>query len=161
LAEAQEAPKNAASRQPKATSALLVATQKIRLYTPRMKSKAAHKEPVMPVKIDDFSAYTDFAKRAFAPATRLNETVVGNLESLVRFQYDLAGDLMQLAIDQMQATVKAKDIGTLVARQSEIASKFVEKTAQRQQSFARIATEAQASVARLVEEATAASRKAA
>jgi phasin family protein len=115
----------------------------------------------MAVKFDDFSAYTDFAKRSFAPATRLNETVAGNLESLARFQYDLAGDFMQLAIDQMQATVKARDLGTLVARQSEIASKFVERTTQRQQAFARIATEAQASVARLVEEATTAARKAA
>ena len=113
----------------------------------------------MAVKLDDFSAYTDFAKRAFAPATRLNATVLGNLESLARFQYDLAGDFMQFALDQMQATVKAKDLGTLVARQSEIASKFVEKSAERQQAFARIATEAQASVARLVEEATTAARK--
>jgi phasin family protein len=126
-----------------------------------MNRKTTRKDTDMAIKLDDFSAYTEFAKRAFAPATRLNETVVGNFESLARFQYELAGDFLQLAIDQMQATVKAKDIGTLVARQSEIASKFVEKTAQRQQSFARIATEAQASVARLVEEATAASRKAA
>jgi phasin family protein len=124
-----------------------------------MTRKTAHEETAMAVKLDDFSAYTDFARRAFAPATRLNATVVGNLESLARFQYDLAGDFMQFALDQMQATVKAKDLGTLVARQSEIASKFVEKSAERQQAFARIATEAQASVARLVEEATTAARK--
>jgi phasin family protein len=113
----------------------------------------------MAVKFDDFSAYTDFAKRAFAPATRLNETVVGNFESLARFQYELAGDFMQLAIEQMQATVKAKDLGTLVARQSEIASKFVEKQTQRQQAFAKMATDAQARMSRLVEEAATATRK--
>lgn len=115
----------------------------------------------MAIKLDDFSAYTDFAKRAFAPATRLNEAAVGNFESFAKFQYDLAGDYMQLAIEQLQATVKAKDLGTLVARQSEIASKFVEKQGQRQQAFARIATDAQARVAKLVEEATTAGRKAA
>jgi phasin family protein len=115
----------------------------------------------MAVKFDDFSAYTDFAKRAFAPATRLNETVVGNFESFARFQYELAGDYMQLAIEQMQATVKAKDLGTLVARQSEIASKFVEKQAHRQQAFAKMATDAQARLSKLVEEAATATRKAA
>jgi len=115
----------------------------------------------MAAKFDDFSSYTDFAKRAFAPANKLNETVAGNVERLVRFQYELAGDLMQLAIDQMQATVKSRDIGTLVARQSEIASKFVDKATQRQQAFAKIANDAQASLARLVEEATAMGRKAA
>jgi phasin family protein len=126
-----------------------------------MTRKTTRKDVPMATKFDDFSAYTDFAKRAFAPATRLNETVVGNFESLARFQYDLVGDFMQLAIEQMQATVKAKDLGTLVARQSEIATKFVEKQTQRQQAFAKMATDAQARVAKLVEEATAASRKAA
>jgi len=115
----------------------------------------------MAIKVDDFSAYNDFARRAFAPATRLNETVVGNFESLARFQYELAGDFMQLAIEQLQATVKAKDLGTLVARQSEIATKFVEKQTQRQQAFAKMATDAQTRVARLVEEVAAASHKAA
>jgi phasin family protein len=124
-----------------------------------MTRKTPRKESTMAVKFDDFSAYTDFAKRAFAPATRLNETVVGNFESLARFQYELAGDFMQLAIEQMQATVKAKDLGTLVARQSEIASKFVEKQTQRQQAFAKMATDAQARMSRLVEEASTATRK--
>jgi len=124
-----------------------------------MNRKTPRKESTMAVKFDDFSAYTDFAKRAFAPATRLNETVAGNFESLARFQYELAGDFMQLAIEQMQATVKAKDLGTLVARQSEIASKFVEKQTQRQQAFAKMATDAQARMSRLVEEAATAARK--
>ena len=126
-----------------------------------MNRKTTRKETHMAIKLDDFSAYTDFAKRAFAPATRLNETVAGNFESLARFQYELAGDFLQLAIDQMQATVKAKDLGALVARQSEIASKFVEKQSQRQQAFAKMATDAQARLAKLVDEAATASRKAA
>jgi len=126
-----------------------------------MTRKTTQQEPTMAAKFDDFSAYTDFARRAFAPATRLNEAVVGNLEAFARFQYELAGDYLQLAIDQLQATVKAKDLGTLVARQSEIASKFVEKQEKHQQALSRIATDAQARVARLVEEATTAGRRAA
>ena len=99
--------------------------------------------------------YTDFAKRAFAPATRLNEVMVGNVERVARFQYELAGDLMQLALDQMNATVKARDLTTLLAQQREIATKFAEKGNQRQQALAEIASESQASFARWIEDATA------
>ena len=33
--------------------------------------------------------YTDFARRAFTPATRLNEVMVGNIERIARFQYEV------------------------------------------------------------------------
>ncbi len=99
--------------------------------------------------------YTDFAQRAFAPAVRLNEVVVGNVERLARFQYELTGDLMQLALDQMNATVRAKDLTTLLAQQREIATKFAEKGTQRQQALAEMASESQASLARWIEDATA------
>ena len=36
--------------------------------------------------------YTDLAKRAFAPATRFNETMVAGVERIARFQYELAGE---------------------------------------------------------------------
>jgi len=99
--------------------------------------------------------YTDFAQRAFAPATRLNEVVVGTVERVARFQYELAGDLMQLALDQMNATVRAKDLTTLLAQQREIATKFAEKGTQRQQALAEMASESQASFAKWIEDATA------
>jgi phasin family protein len=126
-----------------------------------MSRKPALKEHQMAVKLEDFSAYTGFAKRAMAPAAKFNEAVAGNFERLARFQHDLAGDWLQLAIDQMQASAKARDIGSLVSRQAEIASKFVDKATQRQQAFAKLATEAQASVAHWIDEATTAAHKAA
>jgi phasin family protein len=99
--------------------------------------------------------YTDFSKRAFAPAIRLNEVMVGNIERVARFQYEVAGDLMQFALDQMHATVKAKDLPTLLSKQREIATKFAEKTTSRQQALAEMATESQAGLAKWVEDATA------
>ncbi len=98
--------------------------------------------------------YTDFAKRAFAPATRFNEVMVGNIERVARFQYELTGDLMQFALDQMNATVKAKDLPTLMAKQREIATKFAEKATARQQALAEMATESQAGLAKWIEDAT-------
>jgi phasin family protein len=98
--------------------------------------------------------YTDFARRAFAPATRFNETLVGNIERVARFQYEVTGDLMQLALDQLNASAKAKDLPTLLARQREIATKFGEQAALRQQALAEMATESQASLAKWMEDAS-------
>lgn len=98
--------------------------------------------------------YTDFAKRAFAPATRFNEVMVGNIERIARFQYELAGDLMQFSLDQLNATAKAKDLPTLLSKQREIATKFAEKATTRQQSLAEMATESQAGLAKWIEDAT-------
>jgi phasin family protein len=97
--------------------------------------------------------YTDFAKRAFAPAARFNETLVGNIERVARFQYEVTGDLMQFALDQMHASVKAKDLPTLLAKQREIATKFAEKATVRQQALAEMAAESQASLAKWIEDA--------
>ena len=99
--------------------------------------------------------YTDFAKRAFAPATRLNEVMVGNFARIACFQYEVTGDLLQFALDQMQATVKAGDLPTLLAKQREIATKFGEKATVRQQALAGMASDSQAGFAKWVEDATA------
>jgi phasin family protein len=99
--------------------------------------------------------YTDYAKRAFAPASKMNEVMVGNIERVARFQYEVSGDLLQLALDQLNATVKAKDLPTLIARQREIATKFAEKATVRQQSLAEMASESQAGLAKWIEDATA------
>ncbi|HET7203502.1 MAG TPA: phasin family protein [Steroidobacteraceae bacterium] len=99
--------------------------------------------------------YTDFAKRAFAPATRFNETMVANVERIARFQYELTGDLLQFGLDQLHATVKAKDLPTLLAKQREIATKFAEKAQGRQQALAEIAAESQSDVAKWLEDAAA------
>jgi phasin family protein len=98
----------------------------------------------------------DFAKRAFAPAIRFNEMFVGNVERVAKFQYELAGDLMELALEQMHATVKAKDLTTLMSQQREIATKFAEKSTKRQQAMAKLAADSQAGIASWFEEASAA-----
>jgi len=98
--------------------------------------------------------YTDFAKQAFAPTTRFNEVMVANIERVARFQYDLVGDLMQFSLDQLNATVKAKDLPTLLSKQREIATKFAEKATTRQQVLAEMATESQAGFAKWIEDAT-------
>ncbi len=99
--------------------------------------------------------YAEFARRAFAPASRLGEVMIGNVERVAHFQYELTGDLLQFGLDQLNATVKAKDLPTLFARQREITTKFAEKSTARQQAFADLATESQAGLVRWIEDTTA------
>jgi phasin family protein len=99
--------------------------------------------------------FTDFAKRAFTPATRLNEAMVANVERVAKFQYELSGDLLQFGLDQLHATVKAKDLPTLIAKQRELATKFVEKAQARQKDLAEIASESQAGLAKWFDDASA------
>lgn len=113
--------------------------------------QTASKDAPMSTKTD----YTDFAKRAFTPATRFNEVLAGNIERVARFQYELAGDLMQFSLDQLNATVRAKDLPTLLSKQREIATKFAEKATTRQQALAAMATDSQAGFAKWIEDATA------
>jgi phasin family protein len=107
-------------------------------------------------KHEDFSAHLEFAQRAAAPIGRMNELAVRNVERMARLQYDMAGDWLQFGLAQMHATVEARDVGSLLSRQAEIASQFVDKLARRQQDLARLSTEAQADAARWFDESSAA-----
>jgi phasin family protein len=109
----------------------------------------------MPAKTSKTADFADYAKRAFAPAARLNETVVDNVERIARFQYELTGDLLQLSLDQLKAAAKAKDLTTLISKQRELGTKFVEKAQARQKDLAEIASESQAGFVKWVEDATA------
>ena len=108
----------------------------------------------MPAKTSSTANLGDFAKRAFSPATRLNETAVANVERIARFQYDLTGDLLQFSREQLHATAKAKDLTTLISKQRELATKFVEKAQARQKDLAEIANDSQADFAKWIEDAT-------
>jgi phasin family protein len=107
-------------------------------------------------KHEDFGGYLEFAQRAAAPLGRMNELAVRNVERMARLQYDMAGDWLQFGLAQMHATVEARDLGSLLSRQAEIASQFVEKISRRQQDLARLSTEAQADAARWIDETSAA-----
>lgn len=100
----------------------------------------------------DFAGY---APRVFEPATRLNAVVLGHVERVARFQYECAGDLLQLGLDQLQATTGARDLPTLLAHQREIATRFAARAQDRQKAFGALAAESQASFTGWIEETTA------
>lgn len=97
---------------------------------------------------------TDFVRRAFAPAARLNEVAAGNVERIVKFQYEWTGDLLQFGIDQMNAAVKARDLASLLAQQHEISTRFIARAQTHQATLTDIAAAAQAGFLEWAEEAT-------
>jgi len=115
----------------------------------------------MATKQQDSFTYLDFAKRAFAPTVRFNELVVRNFEQTTRFQYEIAGDLIQATLEQLNVAASTKDLGTLASRQAEIVSRLTDKASKRSHEFVKLATEAQAQFANLIEEAAQVARKAA
>ena len=112
-------------------------------------------------KQQDSHTYLDFAKRAFAPTIRFNELVVRNLEQATRFQYEVAGDLIQATLEQLNAAASTKDLGTCASRQAEIMSRLTDKASKRSHEFVKLATETQAQFANWAEETTQVARKAA
>jgi len=118
-------------------------------------------ETQMPNRSKDTHAYFDFAKRAFAPASRFNALVTRNVEQGARLQYALLGDWMQLTLDQLNAVSQAEDLGTLASRQAQIANRYAELSSRRTQEMLKAATDVQAEFAKWVEESIDESRKAA
>lgn len=97
----------------------------------------------------DFNAFLDVSRKAMAPAVRFNELAMQGLERVARQQYAFAGEVLEIAIKQMQLPTQAKDYNELTAKQVELTTQLVEKTTQRSQDLVKLATEQQAEMTKL------------
>lgn len=102
----------------------------------------------------DFQSFIDASKRAMAPLAEWNALSARTLERTARYQYGLAGDLLELGLAQLQATAAAKDLGALLNQQAALANAFAEKSASRSQEAMQLATEAQGEFSAWVSTAT-------
>jgi phasin family protein len=102
----------------------------------------------------DFQHLLDAGQRAIAPLAELNALTARTLERTARYQYGVAGDLLELGVVQLQTTAAAKDLGTLLNQQAALANAFVEKSSARSREAVRLATEAQAEFSAWVGNAT-------
>jgi phasin family protein len=130
---------------------------------PGIRSGAVRTQEIstMATKQQDAIAFLEFAKRAYAPTARFNELVVRNFEQAARFQYEVAGDVIQATIDQLNAAASTQDFGTLASRQAEIVNGMADKASKRSHELVKLATETQAQFASWVEDAVQVARKAA
>ena len=109
----------------------------------------------------DYTAYSDFSKRAFAPMLRIQEAAAKAIEQVSKYQYELAGDYLHYGIDQLHVVTKAKDPADMFSKSADLTSSFIDKLTKRTQEFTKLATETQTSFVSVVEETTVKGKKAA
>ena len=103
----------------------------------------------------DFNAFLESSKKAFEPALKFNALAVQGFERVARQQYAFAGELLEIAIKQMQLPSQVKDVNELTAKQIELTTQLVEKTTQRSQDMIKLATEQQAEMTKWYDKAAA------
>ena len=103
----------------------------------------------------DFNALVEASRKAFEPATQLNALYAQGFERLARQQYAFTGELLDIAIQQLQMPVQVKDYNELAARQVELTTAMVEKATQRSQDIVKLATEQQAELTKWFDKAAA------
>lgn len=102
----------------------------------------------------DFQHFLEAGQRAIAPLAELNALTARTLERTARYQYGVAGDLLELGVAQLQATAAAKDLGMLLNQQAALANAFAEKSSTRSKEALQLATEAQGEFSAWVGNAT-------
>jgi phasin family protein len=107
----------------------------------------------------DYTAYTDFSKRAFAPMLKLQEATAKSIEQLAKYQYEVAGDYLHFGIEQLHAATQAKDPAELFSKQIELSSALLDRFTKRSQEFTKLVTDTQTGLASVAEEAVAAAPK--
>ena len=101
----------------------------------------------------EMNSFIENTRKMTAPFTRATEVSARTFEKLARYQYEVAGDWLNLSIAQLHAATQSKDVPELMKKQAELANQYFEKQTQRSQDFLKIATEAQADVTQLVDTA--------
>lgn len=101
----------------------------------------------------EMNSFIENTRKMTAPFTRATEVSARTFEKLARYQYEVAGDWLNLSIAQLHAATQSKDVPELMKKQAELANQYFEKQTQRSQDFLKIATEAQTDVTQLIDTA--------
>jgi phasin family protein len=94
----------------------------------------------------EINAFIENARKLAEPVARLQELTARTFERFARYQYEVAGDYLNLGIATLHAATQSKGLPELMKKQSELANAAFEKQTQRSQDLLRIAGEAQADV---------------
>jgi len=94
----------------------------------------------------EINAFIENSRKLAEPVARLQALSARTFERFARYQYEVAGDFLNLGVAALHAATQAKDLPELLKKQTEFANAYVEKTTQRSQDFMKLAGEAQADV---------------
>lgn len=103
----------------------------------------------------EINSFLEQSRKFSAPFFKAHELSTKTFERVARYNYELAGDMLNFGIAQMQAASQAKDVATLLQKQAELANSYFEKQTQRSQDLLKIASESQAQFTSFVDSTTA------
>jgi hypothetical protein len=108
----------------------------------------------------DWNVWLDTYKDTYASFSKAQHEGLRALERFARFQYAVAGDVLEAGLAQAKATLGARAaIGTqavaeLLEKQAELSTQLSEKIRERAQEFSALAAEVQESVGSFAAAAT-------
>jgi hypothetical protein len=107
----------------------------------------------------DLNAWLETYKDAFNAFSKVQQDAFKTLERVARFQYAVAGDMLEASLAQAKATLSTRAAGgteaiaELFQKQAEVGTHFTEKLKARAQEFSALASEVQESVGKFATEA--------
>jgi len=108
----------------------------------------------MAVDFKDFGSFFEAGKDAWAPVVRFNQKAVTQVERLARLNYDVAGDYLGLALDQLKLASNPEQVKELPAKQVELLQAFGSTLSDRMHEYLSLGTEAQKEFDSLLQEAS-------
>lgn len=103
----------------------------------------------------EINSFVEQTRKLSAPFLKANELSAKAFERVARYQYELAGDMLNLGLAQLHAATQAKDVPALLQKQAELANTYFEKQTQRSQDLLKLASESQAEFTAFIDSTTA------
>jgi Phasin protein len=115
----------------------------------------------------DLNAWLETYKSTFSSLSKVQQDSLKMLERFARFNYAVAGDVLEAGIEQAKVTLGGRPVlGTqaiaeLVQKQADLGTQLSEKLQARAREFSALAAEVQQNVGAFAQQAAARTRKAA
>ena len=102
----------------------------------------------------EINAFIEASRKLAEPMARFQELNTRTLERVARYNYELAGDLLNYGLASLHVATQAKDLPEMFKKQADLANSHFEKQTQRSQDLIKIASAAQAEVTQFIDHAT-------
>lgn len=123
-------------------------------YSSSMNFNPNRKVTDMTVDFKDFSSFFEAGKDAWAPMVRFNQKAATQVERLARLNYEVAGDYLGLALQQLKLASDPEQAKELPSKQVELLQQFGSTLSDRMHEYLSLSTEAQKEFDSLVQEAS-------
>ena len=102
----------------------------------------------------EINTFIESTRKLVEPMVRFQELGTRTFERVARYNYELAGDLLNYGLASLHVATQAKDLPEMFKKQADLANAHFEKQTQRSQDLIKIASAAQAEVTQFIDHAT-------